>query len=127
MWARCVLLHGILLNMHLHCDTICIAELRRMASPASYVSFVIKCSAIHQYMGPGSWGNTCWQRAHIAQLNELTDSEVTELTTSTGDETALAILKRQESRGITLVGSQSKFIFDIYISSIFTTLTDKAL
>ena len=31
-------------------------------------------------------------KAHITKLNELTDSEVTELTSSTVNETALAIL-----------------------------------
>ena len=41
--------------------------------------------------------------AHIAKLNELTETEVTGLTSTTVDETALAILKRQESRGITIV------------------------
>ena len=33
-------------------------------------------------------------KAHIAKLNELTESEDTELTSSTVDESALAILKR---------------------------------
>jgi len=52
-------------------------------------------------------------KAHIAKLTELTESEVTELTSSTVDEAALAILKRQGSRGITIVSSQRKIIFDI--------------
>jgi len=52
-------------------------------------------------------------KAHIAKLNELTDSEVTELTSTMVDETALAILKRQGSRGITTVSLQRKFRFDI--------------
>jgi len=51
--------------------------------------------------------------AHIARLNELTESEVTELTSSMVDETALAILRRQGSRGITIVTTQRKIIFDI--------------
>jgi len=34
-------------------------------------------------------------KAHIAKLNELTETEVNELTSSTVDETALAVLKRQ--------------------------------
>jgi len=54
-------------------------------------------------------------KAHIAKLNELTESEVTELTSSTDDETALAILKRQGSRGITTVSSQRKITFDIHV------------
>jgi len=37
-------------------------------------------------------------KAHIAKLNELTESEVTELNSSMVDETAVAILKRQECR-----------------------------
>jgi len=35
--------------------------------------------------------------AHMAKLNRLTVTEVIELTSSTVDDTALAILKRQES------------------------------
>ena len=45
-------------------------------------------------------------KAHIAKLNELTESEVSELTSTTIDEEALAILKRQDSRGITIVRLQ---------------------
>jgi len=52
-------------------------------------------------------------KAHIANLNELTESEVTEFTSSTVEEAALAIFKRQGSRGITLVCSQEKLIGDI--------------
>jgi len=52
-------------------------------------------------------------KAHIANLNELTESVVTELISSTVGETALAILKRQGSRGITIVSLQRKIIFDI--------------
>jgi len=44
--------------------------------------------------------------AHIAKINELTELEVTEFTTSKVDEIALAIPKRQRSRGITIVSSQ---------------------
>jgi len=51
--------------------------------------------------------------AHIAKLNELTETEVTELTSTSVDETALAILKRQGSRGITIVSMQRKIRFDI--------------
>ena len=52
-------------------------------------------------------------KAHIAKLNELTESEVTELTSSTVDEKDFAILTRQGSRGITIVRLQRKIIFDI--------------
>jgi len=54
--------------------------------------------------------------AHIAKLNKLTESEVTELTSSTVDETALAILKRQGSQGITIVSLQRKIRFDIQLN-----------
>jgi len=53
--------------------------------------------------------------AHIAKLNELTESEVTKLTSSTVDETALIILKRQGSRGITIVSSLRHIIFYIQV------------
>jgi len=52
-------------------------------------------------------------KVHIAKLNELMESEVTEMTSSKVDETALAILMRQASRGITIVSSQRKIVFDI--------------
>jgi len=66
-------------------------------------------------------------KVHIAKLNELTELEVTELTSSTVDETALAILKRQGSRGITIVSLQRKFVVDIDSWAILTVLTDKTL
>jgi len=65
--------------------------------------------------GTCSMGKHLLGKAHIAKLNELTVSEVTELTSSTVNETALAILKRQGSRGITIVSSQSQTIFDIQV------------
>jgi hypothetical protein len=52
-------------------------------------------------------------KAHNSMLNKLTKSEVTELTRLMVDETALAILKRQGSRGITIVSLQRKIIVDI--------------
>jgi len=51
--------------------------------------------------------------AHIAKLNKITVSEVTELTSSMVDETALAILKRQGSRGVPIVGLHRKFKFNL--------------
>jgi len=65
--------------------------------------------------GTGSMGKHILAKAHIAKLNELTESEVTELTSSTVVETALAILKRQGSRGITIVSSQRKIRFDTHV------------
>jgi len=55
-------------------------------------------------------------KAHIAKINKLTESEVTELTSSTVDETALAILKRQGSQGITILTLQRKIRFDIQVN-----------
>ena len=79
------------------------------------------CIIFHQVLrhssehGISSMGKHSLAKAHIAKLNELTESEVTKLTSSTVDETALAILKRQGSRGITIVSPQSEFIFDIQV------------
>jgi uridylate kinase len=56
-------------------------------------------------------------KAHVAKLNELTESELTELTTSMVDKTAFAILKRQGSCGITMVSLQRRIIFDIQFNS----------
>jgi len=64
-------------------------------------------------------------KAHIAKLNRLTESEVTELTSLKIDETALAILKMQGSQGITIVSSQREFIVDIDFYAILTVLEDK--
>ena len=63
--------------------------------------------------GTSSMGKDLLPNAHIAKLNGLKDSEVTELTSSTVDPTALAILKMQGSRGITLVSLQMNIGFDI--------------
>jgi hypothetical protein len=62
--------------------------------------------------------------AHIAKLNELTVSEVTKLTSSTVDETALAILKGQGSRRIPIASLQKKINSTLQVSSILTELTD---
>jgi len=71
---------------------------------------VFRHSSVH---GTSSMGKHLLAKAHIAKLNELTESDVTEMTSSTVDETALAILKRQGSRGITTVSLQRKIRFDI--------------
>jgi hypothetical protein len=63
--------------------------------------------------GTSSMGKYLIRKANITKLNELTESKVTELTSSTVDETALAILKMQGSRGITIVSLQRKTIFNI--------------
>jgi len=65
--------------------------------------------------GTSSMGKHLLAKSHIAKLNEFTESEVTELTSLTVDETALAIVKRQGSRGITIVSSERNIIFDIQV------------
>ena len=66
--------------------------------------------------GTTSIGKHLLAKAQIAKLNESTESEVTELTTSMVDETALAIMKTQGSRGITIVSWQRKIRFDIQLN-----------
>jgi hypothetical protein len=56
--------------------------------------------------GTSSMGKHLLEKAHIANLDELTVSEVTELASSKIAETALAILKQQGSRGIPIVRLQ---------------------
>jgi hypothetical protein len=79
----------------------------------------IICIVCHQVLrhpsehGTSSMGKHLLAKAHIAKLNELTESEDTELNSSTVDETAVAMLKRQASRGITIVSLQRKIILDI--------------
>jgi len=81
----------------------------------------IICIVCHQVLrhpsehGTSSMGKHLLAKAHIAKLNELTELEVTELPSSTVDETALAILKRQGSRGITIVSSLRQMIFYIQV------------
>jgi hypothetical protein len=83
----------------------------------------IICIVCHQVLrhssehGTSSMGKHLLAKAHIAKLNELTESEVTKLTSSMVDQTALAILKRQGSHGITIVSLQRKTIFDIQFNS----------
>lgn len=55
----------------------------------------------------------------IAKLKQLTQSEVSELKSTNVDETAVAtVLETKGRQGMTIVISQRKFIFDIYILSI---------
>jgi hypothetical protein len=78
----------------------------------------IICIVCHQVLrhpsehGTSSMGKHLLGKEHIAKLNKLTILEVTELTSSTVDETALAILKSQGSRDIPIVSSQTKFKFN---------------
>jgi len=72
-----------------------------------------------------SMGKCLLAQAHIAKLNKLTKLEVTNRTCLTVDETVLAILRKQGCRGITIVSSQWKFIFDIQVWSILTEMIGK--
>jgi len=63
----------------------------------------------------GSMGRHLLRKSQIAKLNKLTESEVTELSSSTVNGTALATLTSQGSRGITIVSVQRKSIFDIQV------------
>jgi len=82
----------------------------------------IICIVCHQVVrhpsehGTSSMGKHLLAKGHIAKWNELTESEVTELTSSREDETAFAILKRQGSRGITIVSVPRKMILDIQLN-----------
>ena len=60
-------------------------------------------------------GENLLAKALIAKLNKSTEFQVTELTSSTADEQALAIMNRQRSRVITIVSSRRKFLFDIQV------------
>jgi len=78
----------------------------------------IICIICHQVLRPpskhgtSSMGNHFLAKGHIGKLNESTELEVSELTSTTVDETALAILDRKGSCGITIVSSRKKLIFD---------------
>jgi hypothetical protein len=65
--------------------------------------------------GTSSMGNNLLATAHITKLDELTESEVTELTSSMVNETALGILIIQGSCRITIVRVQRQMIFDIQL------------
>ena len=81
----------------------------------------IICIVCHPVLRHPSEHGTSWLGKHLltkapmAKLNDLTESEVTTLTSSTVDETALAVLHRQVSRGITIVCSKREFIFVIHV------------
>jgi len=98
--------HAPLWRFYLHC------RIEETGSPG------IICIICHQVLchpaehGTSSIGKHLLAKAQIAKLNKLIESEVSELISTTIDETALAILKRQGSREITIVSSQMKCTFD---------------
>jgi len=98
-------------QLYLHC------RIEETSSPR--IIFII-CHQVLRHPsehGTSSMGKHLLAKAYIAKLNNLTESEVTELTSSIVDETAFAILVRQGSWGITILSSQCKFIFDILLVS----------
>jgi hypothetical protein len=62
-----------------------------------------------------SMGKHLVAKPYIAKLHELTGLNVTKLSSSMVDKTALRILKRQGSTEVTIVSLQRKFIFDIQV------------
>jgi len=111
--------HPIACNNSRHATSwwfICTVELRRPGSPGF---ICIDCHHVLPHPsehGISSMGKHLVAKAHIAKLNEVTNPDVTELTSSMVDGTALAILMKQPGRGITIVSSQRKFIFDILLN-----------
>jgi len=65
--------------------------------------------------GISSMGKHLLRKANIAKLNKLIESEVAGLTSSSVDETALAILTWQGCRGFRIGSSLSQIILDIQI------------
>ena len=94
-------------QFYLHC------QIQESGSPG--IICIISRQVLHHPSehGTSSGGKHLLAKTHITKFNELTEAEVTELTSSTVDETALAIFKRQGSQGITIVCSQSQIIFDV--------------
>jgi len=100
--------HGPSWRLYLHCG------IEETGSPG------IICIFCHQVLphpsehGTSSMGKHLLAKAHITKLNELTEPEVTTLTSSMVEETALDILKSKVSRGISIVCSQSQIVFDVH-------------
>jgi hypothetical protein len=80
---------------------------------------------INQNMGPSEWGNLSGQQHTLQIFYKLTELEVTELTSKTIDEKALALLKRHGRHGMRIVSSQGKFIFDSSNLSILIHSTNQ--
>jgi len=93
-------------HIYLHCG------IEETGSPG------IICIMCHQVIcHPSEHGTSSMEKqslgnAHIAKLNELTESEVSELTSTMVDESGLAILQRPGGHGITIVSSQMTFTFN---------------
>jgi len=113
--------HVPLWQFYLHC------KMEETGSPG------IICIVCHQVLrqqsehGTNTMPTHLLGKGHNAKSNELSESEDSELPTTTIDEGALAKLKRPGSWGITIVSSQRKFVFDSLILSILIQLTDRML
>ena len=81
----------------------------------------IICIVCHQVLrhpsehGTSRMGKHLLAKAHIAKSNELTESQVTEWTRLMVDDTALALVSRHGSPGITISSLRMKIIFDIQV------------
>ena len=98
-----------------HAPSWCFKLHRGMAVTGSPGIICIVCHQVLRHPsedGTSSIEKHLLAKLHIAMLNELTELEVSKLTSTTVGGTALAILKRQGSQGIKIVSSQMKFIFD---------------
>jgi hypothetical protein len=73
------------------------------------------CNEVYRHLsdhGTRPTGNHLPVKAHSAKLNEEKESEISQLTCTTYAKIAQVILKRQESREITILCLQRKFLFD---------------
>jgi len=94
----------------------------------SIIDFILLYVLCHPSEPGTSPMGTHWlAKEHNTKLNELTESEVSELTSTTITETKLTILKRKGSQGITIESLQRKFIFVSEILSRSIQLTNTIL
>jgi len=108
-------------RLYLHCGV------EQTGSPGVIYIVCLQVLGHPSEHGTSSRGKHLLAKAHSAKLNEYTESEVTELTSSMVDESALAILKRQGRRGITIVSSQRQIIIDIQVDPYFPKCQTKHL
>jgi hypothetical protein len=96
---------------------------------SSGIIYIVRHQVLYNLLehGTSSMGRHLLAKVHITKLNELTVSEGTKLSSSTVNETALAMLKLQGTRGIPIFSLQRKSIFTIQVLSILTELTDTTL
>jgi hypothetical protein len=79
---------------------------RGMEVTGSAGLIIIICHQVLHHLsnhGQHSMGKHLPAKAHITKSNKVTQSKVTELTSSKVDETALAILQRRRCQSITIV------------------------